>query len=490
VARPAARSLPATATSLGGSPEAQLGLAALTIGLLFAVVLVAPLPLWAGQPQGPPALDVPPTTAIGWPGLLLALIFALGLCLPFRPYRGALHAAAQVRSMPVLLSTTAALAMVALLIYPRFGSDIFDYLGFERTWVIYAENPLIATPASHPIDWVTPLVWYVDQAPAYGPLWAVLTWPVVRLAGDSPIAAVLGYKALSAAAYAACCGLVWAIVEPARRARAMVLFAWSPLVLFEVLGKVHNDVFIALGALASIWLVDRGRRSAGLVTSVGAALVKLTALAVAPPIAIGLWRADRWRTLLPAALGAAALAGLIYAPFWAGAATIQPLLHQVGHVVWSPGTLLIRLADLLPGAPDVRLLVRSLLVAVCLAIWLVVLRRARLTTAAEVAGCSGRLLLSSLLLLTTAVFGHYLVPAIALAAVAADSRLERWVFWLSIGALAAYAVELLALAVGPGWIGSAGYQISGSLVLLLPALLASLADQAERHTQIRGRSRA
>jgi hypothetical protein len=464
---------PAEIDARATSPDVQVGLAALTIGLLFAIVLVAPLPLWAGQPQGPPSPGAQPASAVGWPGLVVALVFALGLCLPFRPYRGALHAASAVRSARGLVGLTVALALVALLIYPRFGSDIFDYLGFERTWVVYGENPLVGLPASHPSDWATPLVWYPDRSPAYGPLWAILTWPIVRLAGDSAALVVLGYKLLSAAAYALCCVLLWATVEPARRKRALVLFAWSPLVLFEVLGKVHNDVVIAAGVLTAVWLVQRGRVGLGLEAAVVGALGKLSALAVAPPITLRLWRDGGWRTLLPAVLGAAVLSSLIYAPFWAGSALLQPVLQQTSRVVWSPGTLLIRLADLF-GSPAV-VAVRVLLFAAWLAISTRVMWRARLATAAEVAASSGRLLLLSLLLLTTAVFGHYLVPAIALAAASADARLEHWVFWLSVGALAAYAVELLSLVFGPDWIGSPGYQVTGSLVLLGPVLLASAA---------------
>jgi hypothetical protein len=462
------------------SAAVQLALAALTIALLFGVVLVAPLPLWAGQPVGPPAPGTVPASAAGWPGLVIALVLVMGLCLPFRPYRHALDAAGRSTAdgTKLVVGLTAALALVALLIYPRFGSDIFDYVGFERTWVVYGENPLVGTPARHPADWATPLVWYADQPPAYGPLWAILTWPIVRLAGDSPSLAVAGYKFFSAVAYGLCCALVWVLVEPARRKRALVLFAWSPLVLFEVLGKVHNDVLIAVGVLGALWLIQRGHDRLSLPVAIGAALVKVTALALAPPIALRLWRSGGWRALLPAALGAMVLVGLVYAPFWAGTATLQPLLHQTGRVVWSPGTLLIILSSGLPSPLAATSLVRVLLVGVWLASGAIILRRARVDTAAEVAASSGRLLLSSLLLLTTAVFGHYLVPAVALAAVSADARLEQWVFWLSIGGLAAYAVEVLALAFGPDWIGSTGYQLAGSLLLLAPALLATLRSPA------------
>ena len=53
--------------------------------------------------------------------------------------------------------------------------------------------------------------------------------------------------------------------------------------------------------------------------------------------------------------------------------------------------------------------------------------------------------------------------------------------WLSIGGLAAYGVELLSLVLGEAWLGSDGYRVVGSLVLLLPASLALLGDVRSRH---------
>ncbi len=72
------------------------------------------------------------------------------------------------------------------------------------------------------------------------------------------------------------------------------------------------------------------------------------------------------------------------------------------------------------------------------------------------------------MLLTTAFFAHYLVPVVALAAVAGSRPLERMTVALSIGGLCAYSVELLAVALPPGWIGSPGYQVLGSVVTLAP----------------------
>jgi hypothetical protein len=480
-ARPAAR----------GSADARLALAALTMGLLFGAILVAPMPLWSGRPVGPPAPGAPPTEPVGWPGLVLTAIFVAGLCVPYRAYSGACVAVARSGSKRVLLGLTAGLALVALLIYPAYGSDIFDYVGFERMWVVYADNPLTALPLNHPDDWATRFVWYPDRTPAYGPLWAVLTWPIVRLAGDSPALDVLGYKALALLGYASCCLVIWRSVAPSRRARALVTFAWSPLVLFEVLGKVHNDVLPALAMVVGLGLLagrTRASRAGSLAALVAGGLVKVTALAAAPVAAVYLLGRDGWRGVLAAGALALALAVVVYAPFWAGAATFAPLLGQTSRLVWSPASLLIVLLNRLPSGPYDGLVRLGLVLVWAVAVGLVLWRTwpaARRTPqnpaqhtaqdAALAAEAPAWLLLATLLLLTSAVFAHYLVPAVALAALADNRHLDRVVMWLSIGGLAAYGVDLLGLAFGSDWLGSDAYRVLGTLILLGPATLALLA---------------
>jgi hypothetical protein len=440
------------------------------VAVLFGVFLVGPQPLWAGQPSGPPA-GGSSFEPIGWAGVILTLVFVLAMCLPFRPYLLALRAVSQARVPRLwLIGLTAVVALVALLIYPAFGSDIFDYVGFERMWAIYGDNPLLALPANHLQDWSTAFVWYPDRTPAYGPLWAIVTWPIVVLAGNSPMAAVLGYKLLSTLAYVACCWLVWASVEPGRRQQALIMFAWSPLVLFEVLGKVHNDILPTLAMLGGVWLVTRPSATglkASLAAGMAGGLVKITALAAAPPIGVYLWRRGR-RTAVMATALALLVCIALYAPFWMGLQTFDSIWNQASRQVWSPTSVLMLVGDWLPGGASpmlVRVLLGSLCGGVCA--WLIWRRRPE--GAADLAASSGWVLLASLLLLSSAVFAHYLVPAVALAAVSNDRRLQRVVMWLSIGGLAAYGVELLGLSVGPGWPGSDGYRVLGTLTLLGPA---------------------
>lgn len=457
------------------SPAAHLTFVAGAIAALLGV-LVALRPLWSASPTPTPTpgpASPPPAQPVGWIGLVVPIGFVLVLCLPFRPYAQAQRLLAdKAPGSRALLATTALVALAAVLIYPGYGSDVFDYLGFERMWVVYGDNPLSALPINHPQDWSAAYVWYPDRTPAYGPLWAVLTWPLVRLAGDSPMAAVVAYKILSICAYAACCWLIWSSLDldRARRQRALVAFAWSPLVLFEVLGKVHNDVLPALAMLAVVWLLTRRKHALGLPALVAGGLVKITALAAAPAIWLYLWWQGQRRPALIGALLATLLAVAAYAPFWDGLAALQPIVGQTSRVVWSPASLLIVLSAFVPGGPyetPVRVLLGLAWASACA----LVLARARLKNPSEVAATSGWLLLASLLLLTSAVFAHYLVPATALAAVSHDQRLRRSVMWLSVGALAAYAVELLSLVFGSGWIGSDAYKVLGSIILLGPAVL-------------------
>jgi hypothetical protein len=457
------------------APSVGLIAAAVTIAAIFVVAFVVPQPLWNGQPARPGSPASPPAdlaAGVDWLGLVFALAYGLACTLPFRPYAMALRLAAAVGPR-ILIGLTVALATVAILVFPAFGSDLFIYVDYARLWAIYGEHPLLAAPIAQSADWAFQFVWLPYQPSPYGPLWAVLTWPIARLAGTSIAAQVAGYKLLALAAYVACCWLIWTWPgQQAHRARALLLFAWSPLVLFETLAKAHNDVLLALTALLALRLGNLG----GPIAAVSGGLIKATGLAVLPSIMVSLVRRRAWLTLGSGTLIAGVLAVAAYAPFWRGPATLLPILAQTSRVVWSPGSLLIA-AGMDAGAVRVLLAI-AWAAASSVTLWRV---RDPLISASVV-------LLATFLLLTTAFFAHYLVPVIALSAVSGHARLQQGVLVLSIGAMAAYAVELLSLGLGPSFIGSSSFQIVGSLVLLLPATVIVVAGLPQHVPAIRQRA--
>jgi alpha-1,6-mannosyltransferase len=417
----------------------------------------------------------------GWAGALLALGFLLALCAPFRPYWLSLRAA-EASGTRLVLGLTALLVGLGLLIFPAFGSDVFVYLDYERLWVVHGVNPLLAAPIMRPEDWAYAFVWIPQQPSPYGPLWPILSWPIPRLAGDDLWGSILGYKLLALASYVASCWLIWRTAEPGGRRRALLLFAWSPLVLFEVLGKAHNDGLLAVSALAAVWLARRKHQPAlALLAATAGALVKVSGLAIVVALAVWLARQRRWRDLAVGLGASAALAVALYAPFWAGLDSLRPIFVQTSRVVWSPGSLVLLLTGTV-GVPSAEVVTRVAMAAAFVGVCAVVARRAR-----SLPGLANALLVATLLLMTTAFFAHYLVPVVGLAAVMADRRSQRLVTALSVGALAAYAVEPLGAALPSGWIGSPGYQALGSLLTLGPVAGVWLTDRCRGSGWLRRR---
>jgi hypothetical protein len=467
------RALPA-ATGISASAALRLLLAAIGIGLPLFFALLAPQPpLWQDQPSAHPVLD-PSAPTMGWSGIVLAVGFALFLCLPYHPYGLALRLLDRQRvSRRLLLGLTLLLAALGCLVYPHFGSDVFDYAAYERLWVVYGENPLFGIVANHAADWINPFVNVADRTPAYGPLWALLTWPIVRLASESALGLVVGYKMLAVSAYALCCWLIWSSVEPARRQRALVLFAWSPLVIFEVLGTLHNDVMVAVGLLAVVFLLGRQKTTPAWLAGVAGGLFKATAFAALPVLALMSLRRAGWRGLVPVMVGGALVVVLAYLPFWNGLETLSPVWHQTAGLGWSPATALtVAIAPLSGDAAG--LIARVVLAVAWAAIVCLLLLRRRAEQPSELAASTGWLLIATLLLLTAAIYGHYFVPVVAMAAVSGERSLERAARWLSIGGLAAHGVGAIGWSLNPLWIGTLGYQVFGAAVLLGPAVLAAL----------------
>jgi hypothetical protein len=111
------------------------------------------------------------------------------------------------------------------------------------------------------------------------------------------------------------------------------------------------------------------------------------------------------------------------------------------------------------------------------------LRHRRAERASDVAATSGWLLLSMLVLLTGAVYGHYFVSVVAMAAVSGEASLHRTATWLSIGGLSAHAVGAIGWSLDPLWIGTLGYQMVGAAVLFGPAAVAALLGFLPRRTR-------
>jgi len=163
----------------------------------------------------------------------------------------------------------------------------------------------------------------------------------------------------------------------------------------------------------------------------------------------------------------------VYLPFWSGTATFSPIWQQTSGFGWSLATLLT--VALSPGLDSsVAFAVRVVLALLWASIVGVLVLRRCVDRPADLATATGWLLIATLLLLTGALYGHYFVPVIALAAVSGEPILERATRWLSLGGLAVYAVGPIGVALDPLWVGTLPYQAIGTAVLFGPLTLAML----------------
>jgi hypothetical protein len=290
--------------------EKALVLQLLAGGALVAVSaigLLAPASIFV-YPHSIPASE-PMTVLYSFQGGWLFLAITLGLlcgCFLF-----ALRAVASVRSRKagaIAVGITVALIALYVAIYPSSSQDLFHNIASARTLWLYGENPLVTPPAAHPDD---PLVQQVrawrDVSSFYGPLFYGLSVIPSKLAGDDVLRNLLAFKILNGLALLALAMLAGKAAEllaPSRRAQAIVMVGWNPLLLYENVANGHNDVLVMLVAVAGLLLAARRTEIGGLFLTGISAAVKYPSAPLAPVVWLWSWK----RASLPRRWGLAALA--------------------------------------------------------------------------------------------------------------------------------------------------------------------------------------
>jgi hypothetical protein len=226
---------------------------------------------------------------------------------------------------PLILAFAVIFACTLALMYPINATDLLQYVFRSRVFAVYHGNPLVLTPQNFPGDPLVPYVgeWTYIPSP-YGPTWELLAGAVAWLCRGQLLPTLLGLKALVIAFYLGTTIVLdrmLAVVAPSRRAAGMVFFAWNPLVLLELAGNGHNDAVMLFFIVLGFYLLARNRVIPVILTLVIAALCKVIALLVIPPVLIIIlrqrpgWR-ERIDFLAKAGGLAIALALALYVPFW------------------------------------------------------------------------------------------------------------------------------------------------------------------------------
>ena len=344
---------PAPASSGVESPEA--GVATRTaprvlvlVGAASALVYYSqwtlPWSLWRWWQQ--PHLDYAFISRYTREGQVLYLgSFLLLFALQYVAYR-VLRSRPAAGPLELILAGQVAFGVLLVAIYPVAALDLYDYLMYGRIVLEYGGNPFIQPPSAFP----DPLVGYSpwpNERSVYGPLWQLVSLIPTALSNGSVLAGLLLFKALALLCFVACSVAIWAILQavaPARAPSGTLLFAWNPLLLFELVGNGHNDVLMVLLLLLAILALVRRPRLLVFPLLAAAVLTKLPVVALGPAFLLGLLRPpasgrERATWIVGGGLLGLGLTAALYAPFWAGRETLY-FLSRGNWFTASPPTML------------------------------------------------------------------------------------------------------------------------------------------------------
>lgn len=231
-----------------------------------------------------------------------------------------------VRTTPILSTIAKALiattilgpAIVNVLLYPVGALDVFNYMIELKLTFFYHENPYLVTFAGFRDDSFALPAFLVDVPLFYGPAWLLLSWiPSIFVGWDSFIRTLVALKIFNGLLLLVTAFLASRFhTDPRKRWMTAFLILANPLVLFEGLANVHNDVMMTAFLVAALLALKKQSVLAGPLL-VLATLVKFYPLALAPLFVVRVF-ADRWGLKKVAISGALSIVTLIavLAPYW------------------------------------------------------------------------------------------------------------------------------------------------------------------------------
>ena len=112
-----------------------------------------------------------------------------------------------------------------------------------------------------------------------------MTWVFSLVSGENLLLNLLLFKVVG---FLSVAGAIWLVdylareLYPARRLRILVLFGWSPLLLFEAVGNGHNDIVMMACVLAAFALMHRGHARSAFALLIVGALIKYVSIVFLP----------------------------------------------------------------------------------------------------------------------------------------------------------------------------------------------------------------
>ena len=255
---------------------------------------------------------------------LLTILLSMFVC-----YGVALSLARRIHPAIVWTAVVVVYA-ICFLSPPLLLTDVFNYIGYARMGVVHHLNPYTHLPEAISGDPVSRFNnWHHLPSP-YGPLFTLGTYALAPL---GLAASYWAFKGAVALASIGCLVLVWLIARRLKQPAmlAVILVGLNPMVLVYGTAGQHNDAFVLLATLASIYFVVSRSEALGGAAMVAAAALKASAIVLIPITALGSPRRGR-------AIAGTIAGGVIFGALWlASFGPHTPAINLQSHLVsaWS-----------------------------------------------------------------------------------------------------------------------------------------------------------
>lgn len=142
---------------------------------------------------------------------------------------------------------------ILIFAYPAMLSfDIFNYIATAKVAFLYRENPYIIMPVDILNEPMLRFLHAGNKTALYGPVWITITFIPLFLGISNFFLILLMFKLVAILGYF---GIIWILWKFNKDIKNVLLFAFNPLVVFELCVSGHNDGIMIFFALTSIYLL-------------------------------------------------------------------------------------------------------------------------------------------------------------------------------------------------------------------------------------------
>jgi alpha-1,6-mannosyltransferase len=159
------------------------------------------------------------------------------------------------------------ISLIFAIMLPYTSTDIYYYMSTGWSQKEYGVNPYYTSVkelTKNNIELVKndklllkiPAIWS-DTTIVYGPLWPAICNILTGLSFGNLNISLMIFKLFNILIHMLCCFFIWKITK---RKILVVLYGLNPLILFEGLSNVHNDILVVLFIIVSIYFLKNRKQ--------------------------------------------------------------------------------------------------------------------------------------------------------------------------------------------------------------------------------------